>query len=416
MYYQQYYYVDKLMRAALYGTKEELLQALRLVNRSNALGCGESRDLIDYRMTAICQVRQILIRRGDSEALAAFREMCDGSAEKDGYLSYANVKKFPLLILSACLYGNDEMLRHILVRCSNYRELLRYQYFHNPLYILMLCKKYDIIAEVLEKFKKNDYDSSFGGGYAIRSLFEMAVVFREERMLRMLLEVFSWTDFRVIIPELALFPEGVEYIAEKFYTYVEFEKRDEPPTLSEFLNAEHMYGTKLKLLHNVYRELESELLDYYLERISPVSVMISTDYTFSEIYESGHTIEEVGRIFADEVTILYRSGNNWFSVDKYRRLFKGHKLIFDLSDADASDIRYNTAEELRYLLAHSVNVPVSDGISPMTELFLDCGSRRMVSLMISKGIINRDNCGEAAVFLAKNKRLSALDEINKADL
>lgn len=414
MFYQEYFYIDKMLRAALYGTTEELLQALRLVNRSKDIK-SKSLDSDNYRITAIHQARQILIKRGDSEALAAFRELSDEDIKTEGFLS-DNVEKYPFRILAACLYGNDDILRYLLVRCSSCHDLLWYRFFHNPLYILMLCKKYDILAEVLEKFKKKDIDPSCYGGFAINSLFAMAAVFREERVLKMLLDVFSWEHLRDIIPGLALFPEGIEYIAENFYTYLGFEKRDTPPTLSEFLNAEHMHGIKLKLLHDLYRESEPELLDYYLERISPVSVIASTDYTFSEIYESGQIAFEIGRIFADEVTILYQSGKNWFTVDRYKRLFTGHKLIFDLSDADAADIRYTTAEELRYLLAHSVNFPVSDGISPMTELFLSCGSRKIIALMISKGIINRDNCGDAAVFLAENKRLAALDEINKADL
>lgn len=413
MYYQEYFYIDKMLRAALYGTTEELMQALRLVKLSKDRK-SRTLDSDNYRITAIHQVRQILIKRGDSEALAEFGGLCGEEIKTEGFIS-DNVEKYPFRVLAACLYGNDEILRYLLVRRSGCRDILWYRFSHNPLYILMLFKKYDILAEVLGKFKNENVDPSCYGGFAMNSLLAAAAVCREERVLKMLLNVFPQERLQDIIPSLALFPESIEYIAEKFYTYVGFEKRDTPPTLSEFLNAEHMQGTKLKLLHNVYREMESELLDYYLERISPVSVMTSTDYTFSEIYESGQITCEVGRIFADEVTILYQSGKNWFSIDRYRMLFKGHKLIFDLSDADACDIRYTTAEELRYLLAHSVNFPVSDGISPMTELFLSYGSRKIISLMISKGIINRDNCGDAAVFLAKNKRLAALDEINKAD-
>ncbi|MBP0964893.1 MAG: hypothetical protein J5999_06330 [Oscillospiraceae bacterium] len=409
MYYKEYYYIDKLMRAALYGTTEEMVKAFGLLNALES----ETAESDNYRITAIHQVRQILIRRGDSESLTEFSGLCGEDIKTEGFLS-DNVEKYPFRILSACLYGNDDILRHVLVRCSTCHDLLWYRFFHNPLYILMICKKYDIIAEVLEKINRADYDPSCYGGYAARSLFVMAAVFREERMLRMLLEAFSWENLYDIIPELALFPESIEYIAENFYTYTGFEKRDEPPTLSEFLNAEHMCGTKLKLLHNIYCKNEPELLDYYLERLSPVSVLTSVDNTCWEIYKLVPRDDEIGRIFADEVKILYRSGNNCLSIDSYRRLFKVHKLSFDLSKADASDIRYNTAEELRYLLTHSADFPVSDGISPMTELFLSCGSRRLTALMLSKGIINKDNYGDAAAFLAQNRKLAALDELNKA--
>ena len=208
MYYKEYYYIDKLMRAALYGTTEEMVKAFGLLNALES----ETAESDNYRITAIHQVRQILIRRGDSESLTEFSGLCGEDIKTEGFLS-DNVEKYPFRILSACLYGNDDILRHVLVRCSTCHDLLWYRFFHNPLYILMICKKYDIIAEVLEKINRADYDPSCYGGYAARSLFVMAAVFREERMLRMLLEAFSWENLYDIIPELALFPESIEYIA-----------------------------------------------------------------------------------------------------------------------------------------------------------------------------------------------------------
>ena len=60
MYYQEYFYIDKMLRAALYGTTEELMQALRLVKLSKDRK-SRTLDSDNYRITAIHQVRRILI-------------------------------------------------------------------------------------------------------------------------------------------------------------------------------------------------------------------------------------------------------------------------------------------------------------------------------------------------------------------
>ena len=403
MYHTEYYYIDKLLRSALYGTTEELIKTFVQLND---LDC-KTLETMNYRITAIHQVRQILIKRGCSEALAAFSGLCSEEIKTEGFIS-DNIEKYSFRVLSACLYGNDELLRLLLVHSGNTRDIIRYRYFGNPLYILMLFKKYDIIAEVLEKIKCFCFESPFNGELVIWSLMEMAAVFREERMVKMLMDMFSWDNLRSVIPELALFPDSIEYLAQLFYSY----PADEPLS-AKLLNSERMCGTKLRLFHRLYGQNEQELIDYYLERLSPVSMLTSDDISCLEIYSSALRDDEVGRIFADEVKIIYRSGKN-ISVDGYRKLFKGRKLSFDLSAAEASDIRCCTAEELRYLLTHSVDFPVSDGISPLAEVFLSCGSRRIVAQMLSKGIINKDNLGDAAVFLADHKKLEGLDELNKA--
>ena len=72
MYHTEYYYIDKLLRSALYGTTEELLKTFVQLNE---LDCKKL-ETMNYRITAIHQVRQILIKRGCSAALAAFSGLC----------------------------------------------------------------------------------------------------------------------------------------------------------------------------------------------------------------------------------------------------------------------------------------------------------------------------------------------------
>lgn len=413
---KDFYFADKLLRAAVNGTKEDILSAVRLFENANAESGGE----IMLLTNAEHFVRHILTKRGDSELLAEFTEACrDMQSREMLCLSSCEVKKYPFSLLSACLFSDDDIVRQMLGNDCILRGFAYFSCLDNPLYILMLCGKYEIMAEQLKMLAQQNDEISFGDLATIRRAFVSAAAFRDGAALKVFFEnipedalEYVLNDF---IPELAPYPDGIAYLAENFYKYFGFEKRDTPPSFREFFDAGHMRRMKSHLFYSLYLAEDNALLDYYLENISPVSAL--------EMYDCGNFLipysEErsimFSRIFAEEVTVFCGGGEDSFLIGKCRQLLDGHRIIFDLSQAaDTADLRDNTVEDLRFLLVHGVNLPVSDKLCRFTEQLLDSGSRRIVSLMISKGIINKGNYGDAAVFLAENKHLAALDELNKA--
>lgn len=410
MEYSEFYYVDNLLRAALHGTKDDVLRAVRVLNRADEISAYDIRSNADVEYF----VRHILIHRGDSEALAAFGKLYNETRKGFFMLSYEEANRFTFQLMSACLFGDDDLLRQVIGGNLLMHGVVYYSCLDIPVYILMLCGKYEFFAEQMKKLSCLNDEINLGDMTTLKKLFLSAAAFRDGRALKIMFENLSGTAFIDYISELARFPDSIAYLVENFYMYMGFEGRTEPPTLKEFFGAEHMCGVKVLLLLNSYRPDEKEMFNYYIERISPVSVMYTFDCVYFRIAVAVNDNKMLQQMFAEKVTVMCRQDDNTIPISECRRLLKGHKLTFDLSCAHNVNLAENTAEELRYLLVHGVNFPVSEGFCPFTEQLLDRGSRRIISLMISKGIINKDNYADAAAFLARQKKLEGLDELNKA--
>lgn len=406
-YYKRNYHYDLVMRAAFEGSTEKFKEAAIEISRRQLQDA--SPFYVEEERTAAVAF-QIFAAHSDKAGMAAFSEVF-GDLSIDRHFGVKIPAKICLMsnLTAACIAGNDSLAEQAALDCGG--EIPEY-----VVYILMLCRKYDVLRKVFPLLDKNSSYRQFDPNMSLfdvplfAALFISAAVFRDREALETFFDLGcrpAETYFYMLCP----FADTVDFLSENYYKQLGF---DRPPTFDELFGGDND-GVKLDMMYGIYTCNSVDVFEKYAGKISPVKTIPGDLLHLCRQGLESENGKVFGRILSDNLTVVLNT-HNAAGVLKFAETFGGNVKI-DLSQAAGiNGFSEFSVSQLLSFLDRSVVSPEVCVLCPLTADLLMKNSSRVTAAMISKGLINSENLREMVGFITDKRLLNALNAVNRSEL
>lgn len=406
-YYRLFYDHDLAMRSAFEGNTEKFKEAAKRIIEPNS---ADASPFFSSDEMTKAVVFEIFAAHSDKAGMEAFSEVF-GDLRIDRHFGVTFPARICLLsdLIAACICGNDSIIEQAAADCGRYSS----DYI---IYILMLCRKFDVLRRVFPVLDKNSTYRQYDPSISLfdiplyKNMFISAAVFRDREALETLFGLGCRPDetyFYLLCP----FTDTLDFLTENYFEHLGFER---PPCFEELFGADD--GIKLSMMYGIYAFNDTYVFERYAKEISPVKTIPSDLAEMCRRALESENGKAFRSILSDNLTVIFKSHYDIYDIFKFERAF-GKTLQIDLCNTlEMCSFSELDVGQLIKLLSRSIIIPEMHGLCPLTVELLMKDSRPLTEKMISKGLINAENFRETVEFIADKKLLNALNAVNNSNL